>query len=205
MIRYTSERQLSLDGFILPFGGKLNPTNRWVKLSGTIPWDDLVKGYHKKMNADQCRPAKNGRLVIGSVIIKHKLNLSDDETVLQIQENPYLQYFVGFSRYQEKPPFVPSLFVEIRRRMGSEVFDAFEQVILARLDESRKRKVPNQKPPVDPGAESGSSNRRDGNNKPCQSALEKTSKTESDMATEPAADHKGKLIIDANVAKQVIV
>jgi hypothetical protein len=44
MIRFTSERQLPLDGFLLPFGGTLNPSNQWIKLSRTIPWDDLVKG-----------------------------------------------------------------------------------------------------------------------------------------------------------------
>jgi len=152
------------------------------------------------MNADQGRPAKNGRLVIGSVIIKHKLNLSDEETVLQIQENPYIQYFVWFSYYQEKPPFVPSLFVEIRRCMGSEVFDAFEKAILARLEESRNRKVDNKKPSVDPAASgpcSWSSDQEDDNNKPCSSAMENTS------MTKPAA-HKGKLIIDATVANQAI-
>jgi hypothetical protein len=130
---------MSLEGFTLPFGGKLNPENRWVKLGQRIPWDELAKGYHKKMSATRGRPAKNARLVIGAVIIKHKLNLSDEETVLQIQENPYLQYFVGLSRYQEEPAFAPSLFVEIRRRMGSEVFDAFEKAILAEIEKTRKK------------------------------------------------------------------
>jgi len=45
---------------------------------------------------------KDARLVIGAVIIKHKLNLSDVETVQQIQENPYLQYFVGLPGYQQE-------------------------------------------------------------------------------------------------------
>jgi hypothetical protein len=139
MIRYKSERQMSLEGFTLPFGGKLNPENRWVKLGQRIPWDELSKGYYKKMSANRGRPAKNARLVIGAVIVKHKLNLSDEETVLQIQENPYLQYFVGLSRYQEEPAFAPSLYVEIRRRMGSEVFDAFEKAILAEIEKSRKK------------------------------------------------------------------
>jgi len=130
---------MSLEGFTLPFGGRLNPQNRWVKLSRRIPWDELAKGYHKRLTADRGRPAKNARLVIGAVIIKHKLTLSDEETVLQIQENPYLQYFIGLSRYQEEPPFAPSLFVEIRRRMGSEVFAAFEQAILAEIERSRKK------------------------------------------------------------------
>ena len=138
MIRYTSEHQLPLAGFVLPFGGKLNPENRWVKLARRIPWDELAKGYHKKMSADRGRPGKNARLVIGAVIIKHKLVLSDEETVLQIQENPYLQYFVGLARYQEEPAFAPSLFVEIRRRMGTDVFDSFEKAILAEIDRSRQ-------------------------------------------------------------------
>ena len=38
MIRYKSSRQISLEGFHLPFGGKLSPENRWVKWSEAIPW-----------------------------------------------------------------------------------------------------------------------------------------------------------------------
>lgn len=154
MIRYTSERQMSLEGFVLPFGGKLNPENRWVKLSARIPWDELAKGYHAKLSSDRGRPAKNARMVIGAVIIKHRLTLSDEETVMQIQENPYLQYFIGLSRYQEEPAFAPSLFVEIRRRMGIDVFAAFEKAILAEIEKTRKKgkaKDRNQEPPSHKG------------------------------------------------------
>lgn len=136
MIRYKSSRQLSLDGFNLPFGGKLNSENRWVKWSSVIPWDGLAVGYYRTMNGDQGRPCKDARLVIGALIVKHKLNLSDEETVRQIQENPYLQYFVGFTGYKDEPPFAPSLFVEIRKRMGEEVFASFEKVILEKIGKS---------------------------------------------------------------------
>jgi len=55
------------------------------------------------------RPAKPARLVIGAVIIKHKLCLSDQEAVDQIRENPYLQYFVDFNSFQtEAPPSEPA-------------------------------------------------------------------------------------------------
>lgn len=134
MIRYKSSKQLSLEGFSLPFGGKLNPKNRWVEWSAVIPWDDLATCYYKTMDPKKGRPGKDARLVIGALIIKHKLTLSDEETVLQIQENPYLQYFVGFSSYSDRPPFAPSLFVDIRKRMGNEVFAGFEQAILEKLD-----------------------------------------------------------------------
>jgi len=115
MIREMSERQLSLQEFIHPFGCDLNPENRWVKLAEVIPWDALSIPYRERMSASQGRPAKPARLVIGALIIKHKLNLSDEETVRQIQENHYLQYFCGFGEYVDAPPFVPSLFVEIRK------------------------------------------------------------------------------------------
>lgn len=141
MIRYTSSKQLSLEGFVLPFGGELNPKNRWVKWSQVIPWDDLAVCYYKTMDPEKGRPGKDARLVIGALIIKHKLTLSDEETVMQIQENPYLQYFVGFSRYKDEAPFAPSLFVDIRKRMGADVFAGFEQVILERIGSTRRTGV----------------------------------------------------------------
>ena len=128
MIRYTSDRQLTLEGFSLPFGGKLNPENRWIKWHKVIPWDEFAIRYYRTLASHQGRPAKNAGLVIGALIIKHKLTLSDEETVLQIQENPCLQYFVGFSSFQDKQPLAPSLFVEIRKRMEKDVFSAFEGI-----------------------------------------------------------------------------
>lgn len=139
MITYKSNRQLNLKGFHLPFGGELNPDNRWVKWSQLIPWDDLAVGYYKAMSSDQGRPCKDARLIIGAVIVKHKLTLSDEETVMQIQENPYLQYFVGFSSYKDEQPFAPSLFVEIRKRMGVAVFSHFERVILETIGMAKSR------------------------------------------------------------------
>jgi len=113
MIRYTSSRQLSLEGFSIPLGGTVNAANRSVKWSEVTPWDGLAAGYYNTMNASQGQPCKDSRLMIGGLIIRHKLNLSDDETVLQIQKNPYLQYFVEFSGYRDKRPLAPSLFCQL--------------------------------------------------------------------------------------------
>ena len=142
MIRYRSQKQLTLAGFSSPFRTALDPDNRWVKLTQLIPWDELARAYHKSLlSSTQGRPAKDARMVIGAVIIKHKLCLSDEETVQQIQENPYLQFFVGLSRYQTEPPFAPSLFVEIRKRMGQAVFEEFHEAIIGTI----ARKKPGQK------------------------------------------------------------
>jgi hypothetical protein len=32
---------LTIEEFYLPFGGKLDPSNRWVVLSNVIPWQHL--------------------------------------------------------------------------------------------------------------------------------------------------------------------
>ena len=86
MIRYKSNRQLSLEGIDLTFGGQLSQENRWVKWSQVIPWDELAVGYYRAMGGIRGIP-----MVIGAVIINYKLNLSDEETLQEIQENPYLQ------------------------------------------------------------------------------------------------------------------
>jgi IS5 family transposase len=42
MYQITDKKQLP---FFLPFGGKLDPDNRWIKLSNIIPWDDIEEKY----------------------------------------------------------------------------------------------------------------------------------------------------------------
>ena len=77
-------------------------------------------------------------MVIGALIVKHKLNLSDRETVNMIAENIYLQYFCGLKSFQIKCPFDPSLFVSIRKRMGSAVFDEFNDLVIERSETFKK-------------------------------------------------------------------
>ena len=52
-----------------------------------------------------------------SLIIKEKLGTSDRETVEQIKENPYLQYFIGMSSYSNEAPFEASTMVDFRERI----------------------------------------------------------------------------------------
>ncbi len=53
-----------------------------------------------------------------ALIIKERLGTSDAETVEQIRENPYLQYFLGLSGYSNESPFDSSMFVYFRKRIG---------------------------------------------------------------------------------------
>ncbi|MBZ4644142.1 MAG: Transposase domain [Deferribacteraceae bacterium] len=67
-------------------------------MASLIPWDAIEKKY-ATLFGDYGMPAKPVRVALGSLIIKGKYGWSDIETVEQITENPYLQYFIGFSEY----------------------------------------------------------------------------------------------------------
>jgi len=119
---YVSQKQLVISGFETQFHQNLDPANRWVDLSGKIPWDELSNLYLKRQPIKSTgRPPLNPRIVIGALIIKHMCNLDDRETISQITENIYMQFFLGYSGFSREPPFDPSLFVEIRKRMGDEL------------------------------------------------------------------------------------
>ena len=76
--------------FYLPFGGKLSGKNRWVKLTAMIPWDAFESNYAAQFSEERGAPAKSFRMALGAFIIKERLGVSDEETVEQVRENPYL-------------------------------------------------------------------------------------------------------------------
>ena len=201
MIRYQSQKQQTIPGFETPFQASLDENNRWVKLSACIPWDDLADGYYQGFSVSQGRPAKDARLMIGSVIIKHKLCLSDEETVMQIQENPYLQYFVGFLDYQTQAPFAPSLFVEIRKRMGQAAFDVFHDAIITSLATEKARQEAQRKQVEQVLEQDASAFLIESPSDKPTVKTEPVSSPETKTSTPTAA---GKLIIDATVADQAI-
>lgn len=134
---YISPNQLSLDCFKSPFEQQLNPQNRWVVLARLIPWDEISNLYLKHTGTSSTgRPPLNPRIVIGSLIIKHLCNLDDRETVDQISENIYMQYFLGYTSFSSEPPFDASLFVEFRKRLGMENVNAINEKIVALKNKS---------------------------------------------------------------------
>lgn len=148
---YISPSQLTLDCFQSPFEQQLNPGNRWVVLSRLIPWDEICNLYLKNVGVSPTgRPPLSPRVVIGSLVIKHLCNLDDRETVDQISENIYMQYFLGYSSFSSEPPFDASLFVEFRKRLGMENLNAFNERIVA-IKTKFEAKDDGQTPPSAPG------------------------------------------------------
>ena len=192
MIRDRSSKQTVLD-FYLPFGGKLSADNRWVKLAEIIPWDALGAVYNSNFNPRMGPPAIPSRVVIGALILKHMKNLTDEEVIEDIRENPYYQYFLGFEDFQYRTVFVPSLFVEIRKRLGMEQLQEINELFLSKLSE----KDDDQEPP-ESGKTTSQSNSKDNTE---DRAGENTTTGESAAVVEhPDEVRRGMLIMDATVA-----
>lgn len=177
MIKYTSTKQLSIDPAKrdrTPFYFGLDKNNRWVKLAEIIPWDNLANIYSKTLCEDFGRPAINARVVIGAMIIKEKKRLPDEETIEEIKENAYLQYFLGYEEFSHKAPFDPSLFVTLRERLGVEAFEKMTGAFIERIEAVEKSKAP------------------------------KVEKKDQDLPVKDEERREGKLILDATVAPQDI-
>ena len=129
MYRHNS-KQLEFEQFSLPFNGGLRSDNRWIKIAKFIPWEEFEILYSKSLSSSQMgSPALSVRIAIGALIIKERLGTSDEETVEQIRENPYLQYFLGFKGYRDEAPFHPTMFVHFRKRIGKKTLANINEAI----------------------------------------------------------------------------
>ncbi|NQY11532.1 MAG: IS5 family transposase [Flavobacteriales bacterium] len=140
MINYISENQLTIEEFKTPFQTSLLANNRWVELSKIVPWDTFASAYISMMNADFGRPGISPRMVLGALIIKHIEKLDDRGVIAAIQENVYMQFFVGLKEFSPHPVFDPSLFVEIRKRVGPNIFDTLNAKLIKSISEEKDEK-----------------------------------------------------------------
>jgi transposase, IS5 family len=142
MYKKAEQLETESENFELPFGGKLAEDNRWVIMAKLIPWAEVegVAGdprreeYAKKFTIVLGAPAKPSRMALGALIIKEKLGISDRETVEQIKENPYLQYFIGLNSYRNEAPFEASMLVHFRQRLG---VDLVNEINIKMCEEAR--------------------------------------------------------------------
>jgi len=121
MYRANENNQNSFLDFNQPLGLHMNPNNRWVKKAANIPWHLFEKRYSSLFQSNTGNVAKPLRMALGSLIIQTHYAYSDLELVAQIQENPYYQYFIGLSGYQEEAPFEASSLVHFRKRLSFEI------------------------------------------------------------------------------------
>ena len=130
MYRGKDRTTLPLFPELFPFGGQLDPDNRWLKIAQLLPWDDIESSYMKKFSAIG-RPDSDCRLVIGLLLLKHMTGFSDDGIVALVTENPYMQSFCGFDQFvtktKKKSILDPSTLSNARKRLGKTYFAKLER------------------------------------------------------------------------------
>lgn len=206
---YVSPNQTILSGFETPFEQKLTRENRWIKLAHSIPWDRLVKYYDDLFPSKEGRPAISGRVILGAVIIKHLGDLTDRETIAQIQENMFMQYFLGYSSFTNEEPFSDTLFVEIRKRLSIDLLSKINEAIALYCIDMQEARIDDQQASVNKNQNTSSiqNNDLDDNNGILEADI-KVAPVEENMEQKeepsPAKKNKGKLLMDATVAPQNI-
>ena len=171
-------RQFSFSEYLLPFEGKLEANNRWVQLAAMVPWQSFEKQYATLFSPDRGSPAKPFRMAFGALILKERLNCSDEELVEQIRENPYLQYFLGLVEFSNEAPFEASMMVHFRKRISLEMIGEVNESLVEGLRS-------NDNPPSDDEPPGGN----------LSAVIEKPA-TEGSASTKNT-DNKGRLILDA--------
>ena len=179
-------RQFNFSEFLLPFDGKLEAKNRWVQLSAMVPWQRFEKQYAALFSPDRGSPAKPFRMAFGALILKERLNCTDEELVEQIRENPYLQYFLGLEEFSNVAPFEASMLVHFRKRISLEMIGDVNESLVAGLRD--KDNPPSDDEPPDSNF----------------SASAKKPETE-DSASIKNTDNSGQLILDAREKCETLV
>lgn len=140
MYKISKSHQVSFADFNQPLGFQLNPNNRWVKQASLIPWADIEKKYAKLFPSSTGTVAKPLRMALGSLLIQKQYGFSDVELMEMIRENPYFQYFIGLSEYQDKAPVVSSLLVAFRKRLTDDILvDINEMIVKYNTPEEEKK------------------------------------------------------------------
>ena len=128
MIREIDSEQGQL--FATPFEQELDLENRWVKFSKILPWNKLNGYYYSRMDKKMGAGSIDARIILGALIIKHHEELSDEGTIENIKENIYMQYFLGLPSFKREAVFAPTLFVEIRKRLGLDYWQEINNLII---------------------------------------------------------------------------
>ena len=176
-----NKEQLTIEDFFLPFGGKLDAKNRWVILAKMTPWDRIEEYYLQSMSQETGRGAISARIAFGAVSLRQSERISDEDTVRYIQENPYVQYYLGLHEFHMEPLFDSSMMVHFRKRFPIEFVAKVNEYICTGKWPEEMRNV--DRNDDDPGSGSGG----------CESTKSSPAETESHP-------NSGTLIMDATVA-----
>ena len=110
----------SFELFQAHFDQLLNPGHELIQLARQIDWAHLDAVFVGCYRPDIGAPAKAIRLMVGLHYLKYTFNESDESVVDRWVENPYWQYFCGYTHMQHECPIHPTSMTKWRNRVGVE-------------------------------------------------------------------------------------
>jgi len=118
------------------FDQLLNPAHELVQLARKLDGARFEAGLASCYTPDMGAPAKATRLMVGLQYLKYTYNESDDSVVARWVENPYGQYFCGFTHLQHECPIHPTSLSRWRKRVSVERRESLlhETIALAKRD-----------------------------------------------------------------------
>ena len=116
----TSQDRSAFELFQSHFDQLLNPDHELIQLARKIDWPRFDVAFKDCYCDDYGAPAKATRLMVGLQYLKYTFNESDESVVARWVENPYWQYFCGFTHMQHECPIHPTSLTKWRKRVGAE-------------------------------------------------------------------------------------
>ncbi len=115
------------------FDQLLDPDHELILLANQINWPGLDVAFADCYRPDIGAPAKAIRLMAGLHYLKYTFNESDESVVARWVENPYWQYFCGYTHMQHDCPIHPTSMTKWPNRVGAERLEALltETIALA--------------------------------------------------------------------------
>jgi IS5 family transposase len=98
----------------------LNPQHELIQLARKIDWSRFDAAFADSYSEDMGAPAKAMRLMVGLHYLKYTFNQSDESLVERWIENPYWQYFCGYTHMQHECPIHPTSMTKWRNRVGAD-------------------------------------------------------------------------------------
>lgn len=115
---YTKPTRTNQQTLFFDLESQLNQKHPLYLLANKIDWNVFEEAFKDLYCANNGRPAKPIRRMVGLLVLKHVRNVSDESIVEQWQENVYYQYFCGERSIQTAAPCTPTELVEFRKRIG---------------------------------------------------------------------------------------
>jgi IS5 family transposase len=129
-------------GFFSSFEDLLNPKHPLFILANTVHWQVFEDAFLPLYCANNGRPAKPIRLMVGLLMLKHIRNISDESVVEQWAENSYYQYFCGETFFVPTVPCEATELVHFRNRIGKSGMELiFVESIRINGDDSKEDKI----------------------------------------------------------------